>query len=278
MGYSPIGKPLMTARLYCLDDLLIDTGIRHCRKQVLSWLQQKQITKTCLTHYHEDHSGNAAAVREQFAIPVSGHPVTVEKMKAPKSIYPYQYLMWGASEAVEMAPLGPVIETEHFKLMPVHTPGHSRDHTAYWEPDQGWLFSGDLYLGDRIKYFRADEVFKDQMASLEKALRLDFDTLFCSHNPRLSDGKRYLARKLDFFRSLAEQVRHLRQKGLTARQIMKHAGIKEVLPIKLLCAGNVKAEYIVESAIEMIEEAPPVKLSSLPGNSDKAECRDAGSR
>lgn len=54
-------------------------------------------------------------------------------------------------------PLPEVYSQKGFSFLPIHTPGHSKDHTVFLEPQQGWLFSGDLYLGGRIKYFRVDE-------------------------------------------------------------------------------------------------------------------------
>ena len=35
----------------------------------------------------------------------------------------------------------------------------------------GWLFSGDLYLGDRIEFFRTDEKIDQQIQSLQIVLQ-----------------------------------------------------------------------------------------------------------
>ena len=48
--------------------------------------------------------------------------------------------------------------------------GHCRDHTVYLEASAGWLFAGDLYLGERIKYFRGNERIDQQIASLRRVL------------------------------------------------------------------------------------------------------------
>jgi glyoxylase-like metal-dependent hydrolase (beta-lactamase superfamily II) len=42
-------------------------------------------------------------------------------------------------------------------MIPVHTPGHAKDHTVFFLPEKGVLFSGDLYLADHIKFFRSDK-------------------------------------------------------------------------------------------------------------------------
>lgn len=35
---------------------------------------------------------------------------------------------------------------------------------CYLESQHGWLFSGDLYLGERIKFFRSDEKIDQQIS------------------------------------------------------------------------------------------------------------------
>lgn len=252
LGKSPFGKPLMTTRLYLVDGVLFDTGLSHNRKEVLEFIDRNTVSSVYLTHHHEDHSGNAAAVNRRFGISIFGHPVTVEKMRNPLPIFLYQHYMWGAAEAAHLNPIPEKIESNRFTFIPVHTPGHARDHTVYLEPDQGWLFSGDLYLADRIRYFRADECFHDQVESLRKVLKLDFDTLFCSHNPKLKNGKQHLRNKLNFLLEIREKVKFLLDKGRNPKEIIREVGLRESRLIRVMCGGNVKSDFIVLSAIESL--------------------------
>ncbi len=178
LGYSPIGPPLMSVHLYVLDTVLIDTAQRHMRTEVIGMLKDHVIERILLTHYHEDHSGNAAEIHRMFSAEVLGHSLTAEKMNGGLNILPYQHLVWGKAGQVKVTPLPDCIDTGCYRFIPVHTPGHSKDHTVYLETRNGWLFSGDLYLGDRIKYFRSDEKFSDQIDSLKIVLTLDFNALF----------------------------------------------------------------------------------------------------
>ena len=254
-GYSPIGRPLMTTRFYLIDGILFDTGLSHCRQEVLDWLANNTIHRIFLTHHHEDHSGNAAAIKQILNIPVYGNSITVEKLTRPLPIFPYQRLIWGQTTPLKViANKHDYVESDNYHFQAIHTPGHSRDHTVYYEANQGWLISGDLFLSERIKYFRADEILKDQLSSLEKILKLDFEALFCAHNPKIKNGKSYLAKKLDFLNSLVEQVEVNWLNGLNAKQIMKKIGIREDKMIWLLCTGNVKAEHMIHSAIKYLEE------------------------
>ena len=253
LGWSPFGYPWMTVYIYVVDDLMIDTGLRHMQNEVIGIAGAGKVQKTLLTHHHEDHSGNAAALKDTFGISVYGHPVTVSKMKSDFRILPYQHYMWGKTVPLEMAVVPEMTETTNFKLKTIHTPGHSRDHVVYFEPDRGIVFSGDMYLSDRIKYFRADEVIIEQIESLKKIMRLDFDALLCSHHPKPTKGKERIAKKLRFLEDLYGSIRRIWEKGFEEKQIFRELGLKEQHFIKWFCFGNVSMRNMVRSAIRSFE-------------------------
>ncbi|MDI6742665.1 MAG: MBL fold metallo-hydrolase [Smithella sp.] len=254
LGYGFLRKPVMNVHFFLVDEICIDTAQSLMRKHFLETIREKKINQVILTHFHEDHSGNAAAVQEAKKVPVFGHPITVQKMKAGSSILPYQYFMWGPSEKLDMKPLPPVIESNSISLIPVHTPGHSPDHTSFLEKNEGWLFSGDLYLAPRIKYFRADEKIEETIRSLEKVLELDFQTLFCAHNPQPAEGKKKIREKLEFLKHFCGEVATLHQRGLNEKEIIKNLPYKEVLLVKIMTTGNVSLACMVRSTINALEK------------------------
>ena len=79
LGYSPIGRPIMSVHMYVVDGLVIDTGLHHLARSVQQLLQGKVINRIILTHHHEDHSGNAAMLSAGHAIPVLGHALAVDR-------------------------------------------------------------------------------------------------------------------------------------------------------------------------------------------------------
>ena len=157
--------------------------------------------------------------------------------------------MWGKAEQVKIAPLPDCIDTGCYRFIPVHTPGHCKDHTVYLETQNGWLFSGDLYLGDRIKYFRSDEIFSDQMDSLKTVLTLDFNALFCGHNPIPKGGKDRLAAKLAFLEDFYGRVTDLNQKGLTESEIIARLDLKQDRLVKWVTLGNACFANMVRSVL-----------------------------
>lgn len=252
LGYGPIAPPLMTVCMYVVDGLVIDTAQHHMAKAVKGMLAEKKLNRIILTHHHEDHSGNAAVISSCHALPVMGHPLTAEKLNSGFPIRPYQRLVWGKAPPVALTPLEDTVETEHFKFVPVHTPGHSKDHTVFWEKQRGWLFSGDLYIGERIKFFRSDERFGDQIASLKKVLKLDFDSLFCAHNPSLKNGKQKIKNKLQFLQNLYGEIQRLAEKGYSERAIIKALDPQNDHKIKWMTLGNASFANMVRSAMAPI--------------------------
>jgi glyoxylase-like metal-dependent hydrolase (beta-lactamase superfamily II) len=250
LGYSPIGPPLMSVHMYVVDTVVIDTAQRRMRAEVIGLLKDhKTIERVLLTHYHEDHSGNAAPIRRTFSVEVLGHPLTAEKMNGELNILPYQHLVWGKACQVPVTPLSGCIDTGGYRFIPVHTPGHSKDHTVYLETRNGWLFSGDLYLGDRIKYFRSDENFSDQINSLKTVLTLDFSALFCGHHPIPKGGKARLAAKLAFLEDFYGRVMDLNRKGLTESEIIARLDLKQDRLVKWVTLGNACFANMVRSVL-----------------------------
>lgn len=249
-GWSPVGRPLMTVICYRVGGVLIDTALSHMRASVLKMVKEEGIKTVLLTHCHEDHSGNAAAINAELGIPIYGGKLTAEKLARPFPIFPYQRLIWGAADPVEVHVLeNPWVESG-FRFVPIPTPGHSKGHVAWLVPEEGWLFSGDLYLSHRIKYFRADENIRLQIDSLKKVLKLDFDALFCAHHPKPANGKEFIRLKLQYLEDIYGKTAELASRGMDSAAIMKALHLKEDWKIKLLCYGNVSMENIVRSSLK----------------------------
>jgi glyoxylase-like metal-dependent hydrolase (beta-lactamase superfamily II) len=248
LGWSPMGRPAMTVHFYIMDGICIDTALRHMQKEVVNCIANHQVHTIVLTHHHEDHSGNAASLNKTLQIPILGHPQTIKKMQQPFSILPYQHYAWGSALPVAMETLPETVQSDHIDLKPIHTPGHSRDHTVFWEKNKGWLFSGDLFIAERIKYFRADEKMQDQIDSLKKVCQLDFDCLFCAHNPQIKNGKAKLQQKLQFLEDLYGRIKGFHAKGLGLNETVKAMGLKENYVMKTFCMGNLSMKNMVRSA------------------------------
>jgi glyoxylase-like metal-dependent hydrolase (beta-lactamase superfamily II) len=249
MGHAPVGSPVMNAFFYLVGDTLVDTGQSNMRKAFLEIAGREKVSRLLLTHHHEDHSGNAGALRGLKKVPAYGHEITARKMMQGFRILPYQHFMWGRADRTEGLPRPGIIEGDGHRRIPIHTPGHSRDHTCFYESERGRLFSGDLFLSTRIRYFRADEVVTDTIESLKKVLSLDFDTLLCGHNPQVSNGKGLLRQKLAYLEDLCGRISDLLDRGYGKKAIMRELfpTYREVNLVRAMTFCNVSLSNAIGS-------------------------------
>jgi hypothetical protein len=119
---------------------------------------------------------------------------------------------------------------------------------VYLEPREGWLFSGDLYIGDRIKFFRSDENIRLQIRSLKTVLEHDFDALFCAHNPKVKNGPQHLRRKLGYLEDIVGRVRQLKSRGLPIRAVIRRMDRGHDRFAKIITMGNASFANMIRSA------------------------------
>src|SRR2546425_770133 len=126
--------------------------------------------RQCVTpHPHEAHGGTRGLLAGELHITPLAHRSGVARLGESDAQPPlYRRVAWGARPPVSVAPLTQQLETPQFRFQVIHTPGHAADHVALFEPERGWLFSGDLYLAPRLRYLRADEDVYAMMDSLRR--------------------------------------------------------------------------------------------------------------
>ncbi len=213
MARTAFGQPLYTVEIYCVDGWLIDTGPPATSAEIVRFARERAVRGNVNTHQHEDHAGGDAALCQALGLVPRAPELTVPFLAAPPKIEFYRRLIWGQPRPVRAEPIGEWLETEHHRFQAIPTPGHCPDHACLLDPDQGWLFSGDLFLGERVKYLRADEDAQAELDSLRHVLTLDFETLFCSHAGAVPDGKTAIRRKLDYWEDIQGRAREMAQAG-----------------------------------------------------------------
>lgn len=249
-GYSPVRfiKPV-PVWCYFLHNTLIDTGPRHCQAEVLRTFAQKPIRQILLTHFHEDHSANANALRQQHDCPVRAGALTAQRIARTFPLMAYENFWFGPIDPCPDAEVMPdFIEVGPYRLIPVTTFGHSDDHHVFLEPNEGWLFAGDFYIGN-LKVFRRGENIYQMIDSTRAVLQLDFNALFCGHNPVLSNAKAAVQRKLNYLEDIVENVQKAQKRGLTISEMTKAAGLSEQWFVRLFTQHDVGADLIMHSVL-----------------------------
>jgi glyoxylase-like metal-dependent hydrolase (beta-lactamase superfamily II) len=250
-----LGNNIQTVYAFILDDLLIDTAQRYNRDNILQVATDKSVRNILLTHHHEDHSGNIAYLMKSLNAKAYAHPLAVSILRDGYKMSPLGKLINGEVERADLIPLKEyeVFTTANYSLQSIYTPGHTEDHYCYYEKNKGWLFSGDLYVADKIKYFSINECLFTQIASLKKLLQLDFDVLFCAHNPKVEGGKQRLRNKLNFFEDFSGQALKYYKEGYSTRQIFDLMGMKEHHFNKAITLGNFSAENMLLSVLNKLK-------------------------
>lgn len=254
-GYHPILQPKLFVNVYFIDGLLIDTGQIHMQQAVLNCVKPLNVQQIYLTHHHEDHTGNAPTLKEYFSVKVFASPQCQQLMLAPPGISFIQKVIWGDRPAFDgIAVKTDFIETPHFKFQIIPVLGHAPDMTVLYEPNQGWLFSADLYVKSHISYFLYSESIAAQIKSIKQILQLDFGPMFCSHNPKLKNGRQALQKKLQFLEDFFGQVSDLHDKGYSIKEIFKKMGLIENYQLNFLSGGQLSQWNMVKSVIRDIDK------------------------
>lgn len=222
MARTFLGRALYWTGVYYLDGLLVDSGPPNLAREVARLCRELAVRQCVTTHHHEDHTGNHGLLRDHFHITPLAHAQSIARIAAPDA-HPqlYRYAAWGAPAPAQAKAAGEWLETTKFRLRVIHTPGHSEDHIALYEPDRRWLFSGDLYLAPKLKYLRADEDIYALLESLRRVIALEPETLFCQHRGRVENAAAMLHQKLDSLVELGERIQALHNQGLNEGEIAK---------------------------------------------------------
>ncbi len=147
--------------------LLIDTGLGVSDiGAVVSSLTSLPVT-VAATHVHWDHIGghrrfSDIAVHEKEAGWLSGgFPLSLNVVKKnlmagacefPADFDIDRYEIYRKGAGCQLSD-GDIISLGGRRVSVLHTPGHSPGHMCFWEPERGYLFSGDLIYAGMLDMF-----------------------------------------------------------------------------------------------------------------------------
>jgi len=181
--------------------VLIDSGVgveseRIARMIADDGIQPEQVCHLLLTHYHLDHAGGAAWMREHFQLTVSASPETSQALQTADEeaislgaakracVYPADF-PFRACPVDRVLQGGDQWTLGDTQFQAIRTPRHSRDMVSYLvrKPDRLLLFCGDtIFHGGKI--LLSDTHDCDVQAytrSLRTLAKFRIDSLFPGH-------------------------------------------------------------------------------------------------
>nr|WP_319775876.1 MBL fold metallo-hydrolase [uncultured Sphaerochaeta sp.] len=252
MARTFLGRSLYWTAAYYVDGLLIDSGCAHTAVELADALTGLPLTRLVNTHSHEDHIGGNAVIWERFHVRPLIHPPglpVLAETRREKRLHPYQRLMWGYPEPSRGEVLGDNVRTTRHVFQVVATPGHSPDHVCLFEPDHGWLFTGDAYIGGRDRALRADCNIWRIIASLKKLAALNPGVLFSGSGSVRPNPVQDLKDKIEYLEQAGHRVRDLDRQGFNRSRIRKILFGREP-NIYYITLGHFSGLQLVRSFIE----------------------------
>jgi glyoxylase-like metal-dependent hydrolase (beta-lactamase superfamily II) len=232
---------------YWVDGLLIDTGCAHCSREFHHAISDLPLTQVVNTHCHEDHIGNNRQCQELGAT-VQAHALALPYLAEPRTLnlHPYRHIFWGTPPPSAAETIGNTVATEHHVFQVIPTPGHSPDHIALYEPEMGWLFTGDAYVGGRDRALRAGFNIHQIIESLKMLAALPVARIFPASGSVVQDAATALASKISYLEMTGQRVSTLHAQGRSAGQI-RDALFGRELAIAYVTLGDFSGLNLVRS-------------------------------
>src|SRR5687767_4083720 len=158
---------------YVVRGIMVDTGFRHVRGDLERALTEPRPRGVMVTHWHEDHAGNAPTFAASH-MPMWMPAYTEQKLRERQRVKLYRHFTWGRPAALR----DPVTRFDPAPLLTMATPGHSPDHHIVFDPQTATMFSGDLWLGVRVRVMGKDENPYQIADSLARAIDLRPERMF----------------------------------------------------------------------------------------------------
>jgi glyoxylase-like metal-dependent hydrolase (beta-lactamase superfamily II) len=158
----------------------------------------------------------------------------------------YRRVFWGWPQPSQGHPVGEWIDTTHYRFQVIHTPGHSPDHICLYEPQQGWLFSGDAYIGGQDRAARPDYDMYAIIASLKKLAALPLARLYPGSGRVRDKPATSIQRKVSYLEELGAEVRRLHGMGFGIGAIKRRLLGREP-HITYLTHGHFRGSHLIRA-------------------------------
>lgn len=258
LAHTLLGRGRYWTTAYYVDGLLIDSGCAHSAAELAQALEQRPLNWLVNTHTHEDHIGaNGLLQRRRTGLQIRAHPLALPVLADPRHtqpLHPYRKLFWGWPSPSQATPLadGEMIQTEHYTFQARYTPGHSVDHLCLYEAAQGWLFSGDLFVGGQDRALRQGQDIWQTIASLKRMAELPLQTLYPGSARVRQQPLNELREKIAYYERRGQQVLELHRQGLDEGEVARRLFGKSMW-VELVTLGHFARRNLVRAYLRPLQ-------------------------
>jgi len=206
---------------YLVDGLLVDSGPSYTVEELAEFLKNKLLKTVVNTHHHEDHIAANALLQKRYGVELLAHPLAIDKINRPAKLFPYQEEVWGYPVPSQVKEIGDIVATKYYRFEVIYTPGHDRDHVCLFEPGNGWLFTGDLFVGTHPNVIRPQDDIQQIITDLKKVKSLNPRLLFPAPGKVVTDPVPVLELTIQYLEELGQKVIEFHGKGLAPLEIVK---------------------------------------------------------
>ncbi|MBC7673097.1 MAG: MBL fold metallo-hydrolase [Polaromonas sp.] len=228
---------------YLLDGVLVDSGFPGARRALLGAVKALAPRGAVITHWHEDHSGNAPALA-RLGLPLLMHPQCEATLRARPRIGAYRRFVWGRTEPFREG----VTVFDVAPLEVVATPGHTADHLVVWDAERRIVASGDLFLGVKVRVAHLHESPLGLVRSLRAIAALEPRILLDAHRGVVENATAMLRAKVAWLEDTMGEVHALAASGYSERAIQRRVLGREPL-VGLVSVGEYSKRSLVRAIL-----------------------------
>jgi endoribonuclease LACTB2 len=209
---------------FVLRGIMVDTGFPKVRAEVLDVVKSLEPRGAIITHWHEDHAGNAQALAAA-GVPLRMHWRCEFELRARPKIRAYRDIVWGRAPRLSV----PLVDFDIAPLELIETPGHTEDHIVVWDAANRIIASGDLFLGVKVRVAHLHERPSAVVRSLRAVAALEPRLLLDAHRGAIPDATAMLRAKIDWMEETIGMIRSLSSQGMDEVEVRKRVLGKEDL-------------------------------------------------
>ncbi|KAI8970098.1 beta-lactamase-like protein 2-like protein [Mycotypha africana] len=233
LGLNPGKFTLQGTNTYLLgtgaQKILLDCGegkpeyLDHLETSLQQIRPDAFISDIIISHGHRDHWGGLRDILKSEKLNPQNN-LQIHKFPVPDGCKVPHMDQFPKDIQVHALVDNQIFNTDEVTLKVIYTPGHSKDHCAFWLEEEQSLFTADCVLGHGTAVF---DDLSEYLNGLQRLKSLHPKQLYPGHGPVIENGEDKIQKYIDHRLYREKQVTGLlkeenaRQNGLTPLEIVQ---------------------------------------------------------